>query len=160
MTVRTRGKGLTWDDGTGRYAVEVLLVEDDPGNVVMITEALEQSGAPVRLHVVGDGEQAMQFLHRVGGFADAPRPGLIVLDLNLPRRTGLEILADLKAGQDLLPIPVLILTTSAAPPDVQLSYSLHASAYVSKPADFDGFTGAIRQIARWFLELIELPRPS
>ena len=83
-----------------------------------------------------------------------------MLDLNLPRRTGLEVLADLKAGQDLLPIPVLILTTSAAPPDVQLSYSLHASAYVSKPADFDGFTGAIRQIARWFLELIELPRPS
>ena len=115
----------------------------------MITEAFEQSGVPVRLHVVGDGEQAMQFLHRAGGFADAPRPGLIVLDLNLPRHTGLEI----------LPIPVLILTTSAAPPDVQLSYSLHASAYVSKPADFDGFTGAIRQIARWFLKLIELPRP-
>ena len=121
------------DDGTGRYAVEVLLVEDDQGNVVMITEAFEQSGAPVRLHVVGDGERAMQFLHRAGGFADAPRarPGLIVLDLNLPRRTGLEVLADLKAGQDLLPIPVLILTTSAAPPDVQRSYSLHASAYVS-----------------------------
>jgi CheY-like chemotaxis protein len=86
------------DDGTGRYAVEVLLVEDDQGDVVMITEAFEQSGAPVRLHVVGDGEQAMQFLHRAGGFADAPRPGLIVLDLNLPRHTGLEILADLKAG--------------------------------------------------------------
>ena len=82
----------------------------------MITEAFEQSGAPVRLHVVGDGEQAMQFLHRAGCFADAPRPGLIVLDLNLPRRTGLEVLADLKAGQDLLPIPVLILITSAAPP--------------------------------------------
>ena len=72
-----------------------------------------------------------------------------MLDLNLPRRTGLEVLADLKAGQDLLAIPVLILTTSAAPPDVQRSYSLHASAYVSKPADFDGFTDAIRQIARW-----------
>ena len=109
------------DDGTGRYAVEVPLVEDDQGDVVMITEAFEQSGAPVRLHVVGDGERAMQFLHRAGGFADAPRPGLIVLDLNLPRHT----------GQDLLPIPVLILTTSAAPPDVQRSYSLHASAYVS-----------------------------
>jgi DNA-binding NarL/FixJ family response regulator len=89
-----------------------------------------------------------------------PRPGLIVLDLNLPRRTGLEVLADLKADQDLLPIPVLILITSAAPPDVQLSYSLHTSVYVSKAADFDGFTAAIRQIARWFLELIELPRPS
>ena len=102
----------------------------------------------------------MQFLHRAGGFADAPRPGLIVLDLNLPRRTGLEVLADLKADQDLLPIPVLILITSAAPPDVQLSYSLYTSVYVSKAADFDGFTAAIRQIARWFLELIELPRPS
>jgi CheY-like chemotaxis protein len=86
----------------------------------MSTEAFEQSGAPVRLHVVGDGGRATQFLHRAGGFADAApaQPGLIVLDLNLPRRTGLEVLADLKAGQDLLPIPVLILTTSAAPPDV------------------------------------------
>jgi CheY-like chemotaxis protein len=108
------------DDGTGRNAVEVLLVEDDHGDVVMITEAFEQSGAPVRLHVVGDGDQAMQFLRRAEGFAEVPRPGLIVLDLNLPRR----------------------------------------SAYVAKPADFDGFTDAIRQIARWFLELIELPRPS
>jgi CheY-like chemotaxis protein len=148
------------DDGTWRNAVEVLLVEDDHGDVVMITEAFEQSGAPVRLHVVGDGDQAMQFLRRAEGFAEAPRPGLIVVDLNLPRRTGLEILADLKADQDLLTIPVLILTNSAAPPDIRRSYSLHASAYVDKPADFDGFTDAIRQIARWFLELIELPRPS
>jgi CheY-like chemotaxis protein len=148
------------DDGTGRNAVEVLLVEDDHGDVVMITEAFEQSGAPVRLHVVGDGDQAMRFLRRAEGFAEAPRPGLIVLDLNLPRRTGLEILADLKADQDLLTIPVLILTNSAAPPDIQRSYSLRASAYVAKPVDFDGFTDAIRQIARWFLELIELPRPS
>jgi DNA-binding NarL/FixJ family response regulator len=83
-----------------------------------------------------------------------------VLDLNLPRRTGLEVLAGLKAGQDLLPIPVLILITSAALPDVQLSYSLHTRVYVSKAADFDGFTDAIWQIARWFLELIELLRPS
>jgi len=89
-----------------------------------------------------------------------PRPGLIVLDLNLPRRTGLEILAAQRADQDLLPIPVLNLTTSAAPPDVQRRYSRHASAYVPKPADFDGFTDAIRQIASWFPELIELPRPS
>ena len=89
-----------------------------------------------------------------------PPARLIVLDLDLPRRTGLEVLADRKAGQDLLPILVLILHHSAAPRDVQLSYSLHASAYVSKAADFDGFTDAIRQIARWFLELIELPRPS
>jgi CheY-like chemotaxis protein len=80
-------------------------------------------------------------------------------DLNL-RRTGLEIMADLKADQDLLTIPVLILTNSAAPPDIQRSYSLHASAYVAKPADFDGFADADRQIARWFLELVELPRPS
>lgn len=148
------------DDGTGRKAVEVLLVEDDQGDVVLITEAFVQAHAPVRLHVVGDGDQALQFLRRSGRFADARRPALIVLDLNLPRRTGLEVLADLKAGQDLLTIPVLILTTSAAPSDVQRSYSLHASAYIAKPADLDGFTDAIRQIARWFLELIELPRPS
>jgi CheY-like chemotaxis protein len=106
------------------------LVEDDQGDVVMITEAFEQSGAPVRLHVVSDGEQAMQFLHRAGGFADPPaRPDRARPQPAAPHRP--EVLADLKAGQDLLPIPVLILTTSAAPPDVQLSYSLHASAYVS-----------------------------
>lgn len=122
----------------------------------MITEAFEQSGSPVHLNVVGDGEQAMHFLRRAGAFEDAPRPGLIVLDLNLPRRTGLEVLADLKA--DLLVIPVLILTTSAAPADIQRSYSLHANAYITKPADFDSFTDAINQIASWFLRLIKLPR--
>lgn len=122
----------------------------------MITEAFEQSGSPVHLNVVDDGEQAMHFLRRAGAFADAPRPGLIVLDLNLPRRTGLEVLADLKA--DLLVIPVLILTTSAAPADIQRSYSLHANAYITKPADFDSFTDAINQIASWFLRLIKLPR--
>jgi two-component system response regulator len=127
------------DDGTGRNAVEVLLVEDDHGDVVMITEAFEQSGAPVRLHVVGDGDQAMQFLRRGRRLRRGPQA---------------------RPEQDLLTIPVLILTNSAAPPDIQRSYSLRASAYVAKPADFDGFTDAIRQIARWFLELIELPRPS
>jgi CheY-like chemotaxis protein len=145
-------------DGTGPDTVEVLLVEDDQGDVVMITEAFEQSGSPVHLNVVGDGEQAMQFLRRAGAFADAPRPGLIVLDLNLPRRTGLEVLADLKADRDLLVIPVLVLTTSAAPADIQRSYSLHANAYITKPADFDSFTDAINQIASWFLGLIKLPR--
>jgi CheY-like chemotaxis protein len=116
------------------------------------------SGSPVHLNVVGDGEQAMQFLRRAGAFADAPRPGLIVLDLNLPRRTGLEVLADLKADRDLLVIPVLILTTSAAPADIQRSYLLHANAYIIKPAGFDSFTDAINQIASWFLRLIKLPR--
>ena len=110
--------------------------------------------------MVGNGEQAMQFLHQAGSFADAPRPGLIVLDLSLPRRTGLEVLADLKADRDLLAIPVLTLTISAAPLDIQRSYSLHANAYIVKPADVDGFTDAIKQIASWFLGLIELPRSS
>jgi CheY-like chemotaxis protein len=124
---------------------------------------LRQSGSPVHLNVVGDGEQAMHFLRRAGAFTDAPRPGPIVLDLNLPhlnlpRRTGLEVLADLKADRDLLVIPVLILTTSAAPADIQRSYSLHANAYITKPADFDSFTDAINQIASWFLRLIKLPR--
>jgi CheY-like chemotaxis protein len=116
------------------------------------------SGSPVHLNVVGDGEQAMQFLRRAGAFADAPRPGLIVLDLNLPHRTGLQVLADLKADRDLLVIPVLILTTSAAPADIQRSYSLHANAYIIKPAGFDSFTDAINQIASWLLRLIKLPR--
>jgi len=148
------------NDGSQRDAVEVLLVEDDQGDVDMIAEGFGQSGSPVRLHVVGNGEQAMQFLHQAGSFADAPRPGLIVLDLSLPRRTGLEVLADLKADRDLLAIPVLTLTISAAPLDIQRSYSLHANAYIVKPADVDGFTDAIKQIASWFLGLIELPRSS
>jgi CheY-like chemotaxis protein len=106
---------------------------------------------------VGDGEQAIQFLRRTGDFTNAPRPGLILLDLNLPRRSGLEVLAAVKSDQDLRSIPVVILTTSQAEEDIIRSYSLHANAYVTKPMDFERFSEALRQINDFFLTLVKLP---
>jgi CheY-like chemotaxis protein len=137
-------------------AVDVLLVEDDPGDVLMTKEAFEHYKLRNVLHVVTDGEQALQFLRRTGGYADAPRPGLILLDLNLPRLDGLEVLAELKADPVLKVIPVVILTTSQAQQDVLRSYALHANAYVSKPVDFETFIEAIRQIDNFFVTVVKL----
>jgi CheY-like chemotaxis protein len=137
--------------------IDVLLVEDDDGDVLMTREAFEYYRLRNRLHVVGDGEQALQFLRKAGPYADAPRPGLILLDVNLPRRSGLEVLAELKQDPDLLLIPVVMLTTSRAEEDIVRSYSLHANAFVSKPVDFQQFIEAIRQIDDFFLTLVCLP---
>jgi CheY-like chemotaxis protein len=138
-------------------AVDVLLVEDDEGDVLMTKEAFEYYRIRNRLHVVTDGEQALQFLRQTGQYADAPRPGLILLDVNLPRLSGLEVLAELKRDPDLLVIPVVMLTTSQADEDILRSYRLHANAYVSKPVDFEHFIAAIRQIDDFFLALVQLP---
>jgi CheY-like chemotaxis protein len=138
--------------------VDVLLVEDDEGDVLMTREAFEFHKITNPLHVVTDGEQALQFLRGVGPFAGAPRPGLILLDVNLPRLSGLEVLAELKRDPELLQIPVVMLTTSQAEEDILRSYELHANAYVSKPVDFENFVAAIRQIDDFFLTLVELPR--
>ena len=137
--------------------VDVLLVEDDEGDVLMTREAFEFYKIRNPLHVVTDGEQALQFVRRTGPFADAPRPGLILLDLNLPRLNGLEVLAELKQDPELLLIPVVMLTTSKAEEDILRSYKLHANAYVSKPVDFENFMAAIRQIDDFFLTLSKLP---
>ena len=137
-------------------AVHVLLVEDDPGDVLMTREAFEYHKLRNVLHVVTDGEQALQFLRRTGDYADAPRPGLILLDLNLPRVDGLEVLAEIKADPVLKIIPVVILTTSQAHEDVLRSYALHANAYVSKPVDFERFLEAIRQIDSFFVTVVKL----
>jgi CheY-like chemotaxis protein len=137
--------------------IDVLLVEDDPGDVLITREALEQHRIRNRLHVVSDGEQAIEFLRRAGDFASARRPGLILLDLNLPRRNGLEVLAEVKSDSELMPIPVVVLTTSEAQEDILRSYSLHANAYITKPVDFDRFMNAIRQIDDFYLTLVELP---
>jgi CheY-like chemotaxis protein len=136
--------------------VHVLLVEDDPGDVLMTKEAFEHYKLRNVLHVVTDGEQALHFLRRTGGYADAPRPGLILLDLNLPRLDGLEVLAELKADPVLKVIPVVILTTSQAQQDVLRSYVLHANAYVSKPVDFETFMEVIRQIDNFFVTVVKL----
>jgi CheY-like chemotaxis protein len=141
----------------GRAPADVLLVEDDPADVLMTREAFEQHQVRSPLHVVGDGEQALEFLRRSGEFAGAPRPGLILLDLNLPRRNGLEVLAEVKADQDLAPIPVVMLTTSSAQEDILRSYALHASAYITKPVDYDRFIDVIGQIDGFYLTLARLP---
>jgi CheY-like chemotaxis protein len=142
---------------TGSDLVDVLLVEDDPGDVLMTQEAFEQYQIRGRLHVVSDGEQALRFLRKSGDYVDVPTPGLILLDLNLPRRNGLEVLAELKADSRLLSIPVIVLTTSQAEEDIVRSYSLHANAYISKPVDFDRFIAVIGQIDDFFLGLVRLP---
>jgi CheY-like chemotaxis protein len=139
-------------------AVDVLLVEDDDGDALIIREAFEYYKIRNRLHVVTDGEEALRFLRRAEPYANAPRPGLILLDVNLPRRSGLEVLAELKRDPGLLMLPVVMLTSSRAEEDILRSYSLHANAYVSKPVDFEQFLEAIRQIDDFFLTLVRLPR--
>ncbi|HEV7652897.1 MAG TPA: response regulator [Actinophytocola sp.] len=145
-------------DPTPLDVVDVLLVEDDDGDILMTREAFEYHKIRNRLHVVNDGEQALQFLRREGEYADAPRPGLILLDLNLPRRDGREVLAELKDDAELGMIPVVVLTTSEAEEDIVRSYRLHANAYVSKPVDFDRFIEVVRHIDDFFVTVVKLPR--
>jgi CheY-like chemotaxis protein len=138
--------------------IEVLLVEDDPGDVVLIREAFEHNKVYNALHVVSDGVQALEFLRREGDHADAPRPDLVLLDLNLPRKDGRQVLAEVKDDTDLRTIPVVVLTTSEAEEDILRSYDLHANAYVTKPVDFDRFIGVVRQIDQFFVSVVKLPK--
>jgi CheY-like chemotaxis protein len=139
-------------------AADVLLVEDDPGDVLLTREAFEDHHLGLQLHVATDGETAIQFLRRTDAFAGMPRPALVVLDLNLPRRSGLEVLGELKADLDLHTIPVVVLTTSQAQADISRSYQLHANAYVIKPFDATQFADAIRHIDDFFLTLVKRPQ--
>ena len=138
--------------------IELLLVDDDTGDVLITSEALDDSNLAHNLHVVSDGEEAIRFLRRRGEFADSPRPDLVILDLNLPRLSGREVLALIKDDEDLRRIPVVILSTSDAEEDVLGGYDLHANAYVTKPVDFGAFTRAVRQIDEFFLTVVRLPR--
>ncbi|WP_036554122.1 response regulator [Nocardiopsis sp. CNT312] len=135
----------------------MLLVEDDPGDVLMTKEAFEEHDLGNRLHVVSDGVQALRFLRREGEYADAPRPHLILLDLNLPRKDGREVLEEVKADDALAHIPIVVLTTSEAEEDVLRSYRLHANAYVPKPVDFEQFIKVVRQIDDFFVTVVRLP---
>lgn len=137
--------------------IEILLVEDDPGDVLMTREAFEDYKIANRLAVVTNGEDAIAYLRRQGRFADAPTPDLVLLDLNLPRRDGREVLADIKGDPDLRRIPVVILTTSEAEEDVIAAYDLHANAYVRKPVDFEQFVAAVRAIDDFFITVVRLP---
>lgn len=138
-------------------AIEILLVEDDPGDVLITREALTTHKVVNRLHVVSNGEDALSFLLRQEPFAGAARPDLILLDLNLPRLDGREVLARVKADETLRRIPVVVLTTSSAEEDVLRSYDLHANAYVTKPVDFLRFSEAVRQIDDFFFAVVRLP---
>src|SRR5687768_5691445 len=137
--------------------IVVLLVEDDPGDVLMTREAFEDYKVHNELHVVNDGTEAMAFLRREGDKADAPRPDLVLLDLNLPRMDGREVLQAIKSDPELASIPVVVLTTSEAEEDVLRSYSLHANAYVTKPVDFERFIQVVRQIDEFFVTVVRLP---
>ena len=137
--------------------IEILLVEDDPGDVLMTREALEASDPPRRLTVVSDGESAMDYLHKRGKHTGAVTPDLILLDLNLPRMDGREVLAELKADPRLRMIPVVVLTTSEAEDDVIHSYSLYANAFVTKPVDFDEFAEVVRKIDNFFMSVVRRP---
>jgi CheY-like chemotaxis protein len=137
--------------------IEVLLVEDDPGDVLLIQEAFADNKLLNNLNVVNDGEQALAYLRREGQYAHATRPDLVLLDLNLPRKDGREVLAEVKGDEALRTIPIVVLTTSEAEEDVLRSYQLHANAYVPKPVDFERFVAIVRQIDDFFVSVVRLP---
>jgi CheY-like chemotaxis protein len=142
---------------TESRTLNVLLVEDDPGDILITEEALRAGQVASILHVVNDGEQAIGFLTRDRRYADAPRPDLILLDLNLPKIDGHGVLTKVKADPNLRRIPVIVLSTSQADDDVLRSYDLHANAYVSKPVDFQSFVDVVREIDDFFARTVALP---
>ncbi len=137
--------------------IEVLLVEDSPSDTDLTVAALSDAKVCNRLSVVEDGVQAMEFLRREGDYSEAPRPDLILLDLNLPRKDGREVLAEIKADESLKVIPVVVLTTSQAEKDVLRAYALQASCYVTKPVDFQQFLQVIRAVEGFWLSVVKLP---
>jgi CheY-like chemotaxis protein len=138
-------------------AVEILLVEDNPGDVRLMVEALKETRIPSRLHLAEDGVQAMSFLRRKGAHVKAPRPDLVLLDLNLPKKDGREVLAEIKDDPKLRSIPVVVLTTSQSESDVVRSYELHANCYISKPVGLENFIRVIQSIEGFWLETVRLP---
>jgi chemotaxis family two-component system response regulator Rcp1 len=141
-------------------AFEILLVEDSPGDVRLTREALKDAKVHINLHVASDGIEAMAFLNHEGDFAEVPRPDMILLDLNLPRKDGRQVLEEIKATPALMTIPIVILTTSESEQDILKSYQLHANCYISKPVDLDGFLTVVKCIDNFWLSIVKLPRAS
>jgi CheY-like chemotaxis protein len=137
--------------------VNILLVEDNPGDVRLTLEALKESGLHINIHVTKDGIEAMAFLHQEEPHAKAPKPDLILLDLDLPKKDGREMLAEIKADEHLKHIPVAILTTSQAKEDILRTYDLHANCYITKPADLNQFIKVVRTIENFWLTIVRLP---
>jgi CheY-like chemotaxis protein len=138
-------------------AIDVLLIEDDPGDELITREAFEHNKIANTLHVAHDGKEGLDYLFQRGSFSDAIRPDLILLDLNLPKYNGVQVLEAIKSDADLCHIPVVVLTTSSAEEDILRSYKLHANAYVTKPVDLDQFLSAVRQIDHFFVQVVRLP---
>lgn len=138
--------------------IEILLVEDNPGDVRLTEEVLKEGKINNVLNVVGDGVEALAFLHRQGRYADAKPQDLILLDLNLPKKSGIEVLREIKADPELRKVPVVVLTTSAAETDILQAYDLHANCYITKPVDLDQFVHVVRSIENFWLAIVRLPR--
>lgn len=137
--------------------VEILLVEDNPGDVRLTQEALKESKILNRLSVVGDGEEAIAFLRRQGRYADAPYPDLLLLDLNLPRKSGREVLAEVKSDEELRRIPIVVLTSSSAEQDILKAYDLHANCYITKPLGLEQFGAVVRAVEQFWFTIVRLP---
>jgi len=143
--------------GTDATPIEVLLVEDSPGDVRLTQEAFKDAKVHINLNVASDGAEAMEFLNREGKHAHAPRPDLILLDLNLPKKDGREVLEEVKESPTLMSIPVVILTTSASDTDILRSYRLHANCYITKPVSLDAFLEVVKSIDDFWLTVVRLP---
>ena len=146
--------------GTDAEAIEILLVEDSAGDVRLTREAFKDAKVHINLNVASDGVEAMAFLGREGKHANAPRPDLILLDLNLPKKDGREVLSELKESAALKSIPVVILTTSASEADIHGSYQHHANCYITKPVDLEGFLKVVKSIDSFWLSVVKLPRET
>jgi chemotaxis family two-component system response regulator Rcp1 len=147
------------DPGAG-VPIEILLVEDNPADVVLTEAVLAEAKVANRLWVARDGKEAMEFLRREARHPESPRPDLMLLDLNLPRKGGLEVLAEMKADQALRAIPVVVLTTSSAERDVLAAYDQHVNAYITKPVDLDQFVAVVRAVDDFWLAVVRLPGRS
>jgi CheY-like chemotaxis protein len=146
--------------GTTARPIEVLLIEDSPGDVRLTREAFKDAKVHVNLHVASDGVEAMAFLRREDKYADAPRPDLILLDLNLPKKDGREVLEEIKESPSLKIIPVVVLTTSASEEDILRSYQYHANCYITKPVALDGFLKVVNSIDNFWLSIVKLPHEA
>lgn len=140
-----------------RKPIEILIVEDNTADLMIMQEALLDTKFPAKVHTVPNGEEAMRFLRRVGSFSAAPRPDLILLDLNMPRKNGHEVLQEIKSDRLLMRIPVIILTTSQADDDISRAYGAHANCYIRKPVDFSAFCDVMKQIEAFWVETVSLP---
>lgn len=148
------------DPRRSRRPIEILLVEDNPGDVRLTREALKEGKVLNHLHVVDNGEDAVAFLRQRGDFDDAIRPDLVLLDLNLPRKTGHEVLEDIKGDPELRRIPIVVLTSSEAETDIARSYDRYANAYITKPVDLDQFISVVRSVEDFWLEVVRLPEEA